>query len=105
MPTYKLTTPMFDEHSIIVCCACGSEHQIQLTYYDDPDDWHLMVSIHLVHRGFFRRLWKAIRYTLGYRCRYGEWDELLLNRRDAEEIVTLLQSYVGKQDIQALPLE
>jgi len=98
MPVYKLATPEFDEHSIVISCECSSkEHNIQLSYYDDPADWEMYVSFHLVRHGFFRRLWRAIKYVLGYHCRYGEWDELLIGTRDAREIGAFLQEYMDKR--------
>jgi len=98
MTVYKLVTPEFDEHAISVTCACHSaEHNLQLAYYDDADDWELFVSVHLVSRGLLSRLWTAIRYVFGYRCRYGEWEELLIGTRDAREVIEFLQAYLDKR--------
>ena len=98
MTVYKLVTPEFDEHAISVTCACHSaEHNLQLAYYDDADDWELFASVHLVSRGLLSRIWTAIRYVFGYRCRYGEWEELLIGTRDAREVIEFLQAYLDKR--------
>lgn len=78
-------------------CSCFSEeHTLRFTLYpaeeDSPPD--LFTSVFLnQHRGFFRRLWIAFRYLFGYKCRYGHWDCFLLNPKDVDRMILLLQAY------------
>jgi len=48
----------------------------------------------LVRQGFFSRLKNGIRYILGYRCRYGHFDEVVITRdnfRPLEEVVDFIK--------------
>ena len=97
MPVYKLTTPRFNEHSIMVKCCChDTEHSAELTYFDN--DWELTFSFHLCpHGGLLERLRKAVRYVLGRRCRYGHWDTILVGADAAAEIIDFLRGYVDSR--------
>ena len=44
--------------------------------------------------GFFHRIWKAIKYIVGYRSKYGEWDEVLVGRAEATRIVEFINDYL-----------
>ncbi len=64
-------------------CECGSlEHTVhfQASDFIEGPDWpELIINVHLVsHDNFFKRLWVGLRYALGYNCKYGHWDEVLL---------------------------
>ena len=83
-----------------VLCNCGSpEHQFILSYDPDetnPQDQILYLQVHLVTwEGFFRRLWTSLKYALGHRSRYGEFDEVLVNRTQAEEIQGFITEYLS----------
>jgi hypothetical protein len=102
MAVYRLATPEFDEQAISIACDCYQpEHNIRLMYWSDPDDWEAFFSFHLrTWRNPLRRLWVALRYVFGYRCRYGEWDEFLLNVRSAKKLIEFLQEYVDLRTAQ-----
>ncbi len=92
MPIYELTNPKSYERSIIVGCACHiEEHQLRLLHLGDEE---MFITFHLTRHGFFRRVWTAIRYVCGYRCRYGEWDEVVLGEEEAQGIIEFLTRYV-----------
>lgn len=99
MPAYRLTTPMPNEHALIVRCSCHSaEHAAELTYFDD-DDWELCFSFHLCqYDGVLKRVWAAVKYVLGHRCKYGNWDTILVGVATAKEIVGFLQGYVDERE-------
>ncbi|KKK63449.1 hypothetical protein LCGC14_2994120, partial [marine sediment metagenome] len=78
------------EEKFIGCRCTSMEHVVRFTYWPEDTTKHypaeVFVSIHLSHYGFFRRLWTGLKYAFGYRCRYGDWDEVIL---DTEEMVEL----------------
>lgn len=83
-----------------IVCSCGcSEHLIRLQLFDWEKDGQVVdmdigVSIHLSqHRGLFSRIWIAIKYVLGYRSQYGDFDEILLEDKDIDDIMTFCQEY------------
>jgi hypothetical protein len=56
-------------------------------------------DVHLsTWRGVFRRLWAAIKYVAGYRCRYGEWDEFILSTMDVIRLRSFLEQYLEDID-------
>lgn len=45
------------------------------------------------YRGFFGRLWIAVKYLFGYKCKYGHWDCTVLRSEDIDRLMALLQKY------------
>lgn len=81
-------------------CECGSdEHTLRFTYDEDEtenDLKEIYTSVYLnQHRSFFKRLWVAIRYVFGYKCKYGHWDCFVLRREDAERMIRMLKEYLS----------
>lgn len=89
-------------------CECGSsEHQFIMRLIDwEPDPKYIdpnpeenlmfSLSVHLPTQGFWRRLKRGIGYIFGYKCRYGDWDEILLNYKDAQRIIDGMILYRSK---------
>lgn len=83
--------------TFLLLCDCGrAEHQAILTYWPDEEELPeqlIYVQIHLrAWEGFFRRLWTGLRYAFGHRSRYGDWDEIVLNKATVLE----LQKFIGE---------
>jgi hypothetical protein len=59
--------------------------------YSEDDGYPMVYShVHLNKRPFFERLKYAIKYIFGYKCRYGAFDEFILNRDDAERLQSVV---------------
>lgn len=65
----------------LILCNCGDpEHQVIVT----SDEGYAFMEIHLVHyESFWTRLRYALKYILGYKCKYGAFDEIILRKEDA----------------------
>jgi len=80
-------------------CACRSdEHAIAFRYISSPDsDPEVYASVFLENGGgrfpVLGRLWRAIKYVLGYKCRYGHFDCFILRQGDLDRLIELLQKY------------
>jgi len=59
-------------------------------------DVDLFLEVHLVKRGFWRRLRSGIRYIFGYKCKFGAFDSLTFSPKKAEQIKSLLQEYLDE---------
>ena len=59
---------------------CGSMEHIFVVTADDED---LFIETHLSPLPFFERLKHAVQYLFGYRSRWGDFDEILLNPETA----------------------
>ena len=56
-------------------CRC---HSLQHSFVVSADDEDCFVEIHLAPLPFVERLKNAVRYVLGKRCKYGDFEEILL---------------------------
>jgi hypothetical protein len=84
----KMETEFFE-------CACHSdEHTLKFSY--DPEDNELYTSVYLCqYRNFFRHVWVAVRYVLGYRSKYGHWDCFTMQPDDALRLRGLLDKLIA----------
>lgn len=92
-------------------CDCGSlEHNLVFQMSDYTEDmtpeqlaeWPIeerqMMTVHVnlhQYRGFFKRLWVAIKYLFNYKCRYGHFDCIILEPQDAQHMIERLQKYLS----------
>ena len=72
-------------------CACHStEHTLRFVWDDSENTIYTEVFLHQ-YRNFFKRIWVALRYVFGYKCRYGHWDCFLLNPEDAARLKAMTE--------------
>lgn len=80
-----MTTEFFE-------CHCASdEHTIRFVL--DEKYGELYVSVFLGHAGagFWRRCLTALKYALGYKCRYGHFDTTIVRPEDYDRLISLFQ--------------
>lgn len=86
----------------IIICECGSaEHQIIFQYDKPTKGWapQVYMSIHLTtYKNIWQRIKYAIKYVFGYKCRFGAWDEILIDKKDLYKIEGLIE-YLKKDDV------
>ena len=75
------------EDKIIICDCSSAEHQMVLRF--DEEDKMVYVEIHLVPLAWYKRLWHGIKYIFGYKCCYGNFEELILSPKHARQIYNL----------------
>lgn len=97
MAVYKLQNPKWDNDGIVIICDCGDvEHQIAIYHWSEDDEFlpsEFSFQPHLTtYKNVFQRLWYAIKYVLGYKSKYGAFDEMLLTENDIEQIVVWFES-------------
>ena len=71
-----------NNQEILICDCESKEHKIIFDFDADfSDDYkEVILSIHLVnHRSFLKRLIAGIKYIFGYKCRFGNFDEIIVN--------------------------
>ena len=80
---------------LLFTCACNSaEHQIIMWQDEDL----VYASIHLVNLSFFERLWLGVKYILGYKCKYGNFEEFIWRKEDAEKLEMIARKLKEYQD-------
>jgi len=71
-------------------CACFSaDHTLRFGY--DPDYGDLWLEVHLRHDPWYKRIWHAIKHVFGYKCIYGCFDSWLMDEKDIDRMISMLQ--------------
>jgi len=74
------------EHLLI--CSCESkEHQIIISF--DKEDNLMYATIHLHKFGFWRRLIHGIHYIFGKKSTYGDFDDFIFRKQDADKLIDI----------------
>lgn len=72
-----------------VCDCKDAEHQLSVVWFDDEDTAY--IEFPLASRPLWFRLWYGLRYILfGYKCKYGDFDNIMLEKEKAKELGELL---------------
>ena len=64
-------------------CRCSSLEHIFFVCADKDD---LFIEVHLAPLPLWRRLSNAVRYIVGRRSRYGDFEEIILDPEDALDL-------------------
>ncbi len=88
-------------NQIIICECTSVEHQIILRTIDYEKDYldkcypspeqqeqlndELYIDIHLNKRSFWYRIKYGMKYILGYKCRFGAFDEIITTKTKLKE--------------------
>lgn len=88
-----------DDPQILLCTCSSSEHVVIFHAEDDDEGVHneVYLSIHLAKKPFFIRLWFALKYVFGYKCRYGNFEEIILSGDKHAEKLAEMSSYLKKR--------
>ena len=71
----------------LVICSCNStDHQLLfLGWEDEKIGNEVYMHVHLPTQPFWKRLRHGVKYILGYKSRYGDFDEVILTKEHAEQ--------------------
>lgn len=78
--------------NLLMICECGSLDHTIFLWYDKTGGWpELYGEIHLrTHWNIFKRIWYSLKYILGYKSRYGCWDEFIFSKENEEKLRSFL---------------
>lgn len=86
---------------IIICECSSAEHQLVLRFDDDKDlGRQVFVEIHLVPLVWYKRLWLGLKYIFGYKCCYGNFEEVILSPKHARQIYGLYR-FLNRPNLKA----
>lgn len=75
------------DHELFICQCNNTEHQLIFSHFEDDEDREVYVSVHLTPEySIWKRIWMAIKYIFGYKCRYGHFDEFIFKKSDADKL-------------------
>ena len=84
---------LYSQQSYYFECVCGSdEHTIRFIL--DPENHELFLHVFLNEPNIFLRIWKGIKYIFGYKCRYGHWDEWVLENSDTQQLKEMCEKHL-----------
>lgn len=70
-------------------CDCYSpDHTMRFTKIKEENI--LYVTVHLSNYSFWKRLVFGARYIFGYTSRYGHFDEFLINDKEKQKLINIL---------------
>ncbi len=81
-------------------CRCGSIEHIFVITADDED---LFIEVHLAPLPLWQRVRQAIKYVFGYRSKWGDFDEILLDATQALQLGDLIVGWAQGGDTGFLP--
>ena len=71
-------------------CQCSSpEHTLRFVYDSEYNELYTEIFL-CQNRNIFQRIWVAIKYIFGFKCRYGHWDCWLLRQEDCSQLLLLV---------------
>ena len=71
-------------------CDCFSaEHQFRLLLDTEEKELYLDVHLHQ-YRNLFQRIVSAIKYIFGYKCKYGNFDTVIIRKEDIPRLKALV---------------
>lgn len=95
---------MFNRKELRINCACGQlEHAVffessETTIgFSENEDPFVVITNHLTQFGLFKRIWVAIKYVFGHRCRYGDFEETIIDVEKVKQLRDFLDRFISKQ--------
>ncbi len=79
-----------DRREVFICDCLSLEHQLSF-WYDAEDDLLYVYPKLYTYDNFFKRLWTGIKYAFGYKSRFGEFDEILLNKEARLKLLGMIE--------------
>lgn len=77
------------------CVAHCTEHTISFIMLKNKDYYpDLYLNIYLDSVPWYKRIWYAIKYIFGYKCKYGHWNCWEMKREDAVRLIYMCHDYL-----------
>ena len=81
-----------DQRETLICQCHSIEHQVSFTWIQDKElEGEVYMEIHLAKLSFWDRLKHGIQYIFGYRCMYGDFDEVILKKNDVHKLEKVVE--------------
>jgi len=86
------------DETLTLRCACYStEHALH--FHFDRENNEIYTEVLMRNwRGFFKRLWVAVKYLFGYKCRFGHFDCFEMRPEDARTLQVILGEFLAQHE-------
>ena len=78
------------EQKFFICQCNSAEHQLIFSYFTDDKFGDVYVTVHLVPDTLWKRIRNAIKYIFGHRSKYGDFDEFIFKKEDANKLQSVV---------------
>jgi len=73
-------------------CQCHSQEHTLVFEIDREDGYDICAYVFLNDwQEWYKRLWVAIKYIFGYKCKHGHWDAFLMHSKDYDRFRKMLE--------------
>ena len=87
------------DKKIYLACDCHSVNHLTRYSYHELAPEEIYVETHLTnYKGFWKRVWAAIKYTFGYRSIYGDFDCLIMSPTSVTKLRNSLNTFLHEND-------
>jgi methionyl-tRNA synthetase len=77
----------------LVECSCGSdEHDLKFTIDAECEEIFLSTFLHH-YRPWYQRVWVAVKYVFGYKCKYGHFDCTTMRKEQVDQLQKCLTEF------------
>lgn len=81
-----------EQRETLICQCHSVEHQISFSWIEDKElEGEVYMEIHFAKLSFWDRLKHRVKYIFGYRCRYGDFDEVTLKKNDVHKLEKVVE--------------
>lgn len=82
------------KNDLFICECSSMEHQFVVSF-DCDKEWndYIYVHVHLSSNSLFERLIRSIKYIFGYKCKYGCFEEVLLDKVQTRTLIDVLSEH------------
>lgn len=87
------------KRTLFVCRCFSIEHSFVVS----SDEEDVLIEVHLAALPFWKRLLHAARYVVGYKSKWGDFEEILLSPQQALELGDKLVEWSGGDTQAFLP--
>jgi hypothetical protein len=92
------------EDSKYLECRCSSpEHTLRFFFDDDPEFPCVYAAVFLANDPWHRRVLTGLKYILGYKCKYGHFDEFMLKPEDCDSLIEIASLMKKKSRVRTKP--
>ncbi|MFH1547418.1 MAG: hypothetical protein ABIC57_02940 [bacterium] len=86
------------EDEFFICQCFSDEHTLRFSYIDNSefpdfpdgeDSFYTSVFLNK-YQSIWKRIWIALKYIFGYKCKYGHWDCFDFKMEDRERLIEFL---------------
>ena len=87
-------------NDLVIRCDCHwVEHQVWLSDIADDETQEFVIQFHLVRDRFWKRVWHAVKYVLGYQSRYGAFDDVIVNPAEAQRMYKWIGDWLDRASV------